>query len=510
MLSLLIHRWGIFLACVMFFASCPGILVSVIAEDGEAEQNYQRFLAIYRQERPTKAELRKALDYLESANLLAPDTYKYVFSMGALNNTLGRWEEASRWLEKARSLASTDQQRHYIQTEFEYCQVQLAKLRVSRWASPGVSISFIMKRGTVEMDQSNIDKLPQRLPVISIGDSSRPLEDTLRRMLRGMDVKMVGKDVFLVVGVEDDISPEVHYERGIKDFYNYFRNQYFEDLPRRLLVVLISSRPHVLVEATRKLYPQVGLPLYAPFLGYYNPADNLIMTTGGRTGYGTLLHEMIHALIEADFPQAPPWLNEGLASLYERTQWTSARLNTLPNWRMDRMREDNIPSLQVLAGKAKEIGLHSNEIAEIRLLLLFLDQRQLVDDLYRMAKEKGSSFSLEEALSALGVNEEDWRLFVKNTFRDYSAELAQDRGALSNPDEVRFFQQALNQVLGANLKVDGIWGPSSREKLVEFQTMAQLEPDGIPGPRTMAELKRRYTLTQVKQLEEASNVQVIP
>ncbi|WP_456386711.1 peptidoglycan-binding domain-containing protein [Desulfolithobacter sp.] len=245
----------------------------------------------------------------------------------------------------------------------------------------------------------------------------------------------------------------------------------------------------------------MGLPLYAPFLGYYNPADNLIMATGGRTGYGTLLHEMIHALIEADFPQAPPWLNEGLASLYERTQWTPARLNTLPNWRMDRMREDNIPSLQVLAGKAKEIGLHSNENAEIRLLLLFLDQRQLVDDLYRMAKEEGSSFSLEEALPAMGVNEKDWRLFVKNTFRDYRAELARDRGALSNPDEVRFLQQALNQILGAHLKVDGIWGPSSREKLVRFQKMAGLKPDGIPGPRTMAELKRRYMLNLVEQLE---------
>jgi len=473
------------------------------AENAEAEQNYQRFLAIYRQEWPTRAELENALSFLETANLLAPNTYKYVFSLGALNNTLKHWEEASRWLEKAQSLASTEQQRHHIQTELEYCQIQLAKLRVSRWGGPGVSISFIMKRGTVEMDKSTVDKLPRRLPVINIEDSPRSLEDTVKRLLHGMDVQAMGKDVFVIVGVEDDTPPDVHYERGIRDFYTYFRNQYFEDPPRRWLVVLISPRPHALVEATKHLYAEVGLPVYAPFLGYYNPADNLIMATGGSTGYGTLLHEMIHALIEADFPQAPPWLNEGLASLYERTQWTPTRLNALPNWRMDRMREEDIPPLGALARQAKGIGLHSHEIAEIRLLLLYMDQRQLVDDLYRMAKREGPAFSLEKAILELRLDENDWRSFVKDTFRDYRAEMARNRGALSNPDEVRFLQQALNHILDANLGVDGIWGPSTSEKLVEFQRRFQLEPDGIPGPQTMAELKRRYTLSRVKLLEDA-------
>lgn len=503
--SFIIRRSETFWAFVVFLMFCNVIPLPTAAGNGEAEQNYQRFLAIYRQDRPIKAELQNALSFLETANLLAPNTYKYVFSLGALNNALERWEEASRWLEKAQSLVSTEQQRHQIQTELEYCQIQMAKLRVSRWGGPGVSISFIMKGfTTVEMDKSTIDKLPQRFPVINIGDSPRPLEDTIKRMLHGMDIQMMVKDVFVIVGVEDDTPPEVHYERGIKDFYKYFRDQYFEDPPRSLLVVLISPRPHALVEATKRLYSEVGLTVYAPFLGYYNPADNLIMATGGSTGYGTLLHEMIHALIKADFPQAPSWLNEGLASLYERTQWTPTRLNTLPNWRMDRMREENVPSLQALARQAKGIGLHSHGIAEIRLLLLFMDQLQMVDDLYRMAKLKGPAFSLEKAIIEFGLNEDDWRSFVKNMFRDYRAEITRNRGALSNPDEVRFLQQALNDILDANLEVDGIWGPSTQEKLVEFQRRFQLKPDGIPGPRTMAELKRRYTLSRVKLLENTT------
>ena len=30
------------------------------------------------------------------------------------------------------------------------------------------------------------------------------------------------------------------------------------------------------------------------------------------TGGGTLVHEIVHPFIEANFPACPPWLNEGL------------------------------------------------------------------------------------------------------------------------------------------------------------------------------------------------------
>jgi hypothetical protein len=34
-------------------------------------------------------------------------------------------------------------------------------------------------------------------------------------------------------------------------------------------------------------------------------------------GIGTLTHELVHPIIESDFPRAPDWINEGIASLYE-------------------------------------------------------------------------------------------------------------------------------------------------------------------------------------------------
>jgi len=36
-----------------------------------------------------------------------------------------------------------------------------------------------------------------------------------------------------------------------------------------------------------------------------------------RPGIGTLTHELVHPIVETDFPHAPDWINEGIASLYE-------------------------------------------------------------------------------------------------------------------------------------------------------------------------------------------------
>lgn len=468
------------------------------ARGDDAEQNYQQFLTIYRQDSPGKEQLQNAVLLLETANTLAPATYKYLFSLGALNNTLGNWQKATAWLEQARQLAVTDDQLRSIELEQGYCQTQLAKLNVENWGSPGVAISFIMKNGKVEMDQQSISRLPHRLPFVATDAPAWPLEEELQRSFGTMHFKTLTTGPFVIVSLDHRNSPEEYYEKGVKDFYNYFRGKYFSNPLFRRLVIVLSAYPEALAEATRRLYPQMNISVDAHFLGYYNPADNLIMATGGRVGYGTLLHEMIHALLNADFPEAPAWLNEGLASLYERTRWEGGKLVPLPNWRMSGHHQDEMPSLADMGQNAQTLGLHSREIDEIRLFLLYLDQQGLVDKLYQMAKVQGSSFQLQQAVTDLELDEQGWRKFLKNTFLDYQAEVAKDRGALSNPAEVRFLQDALNTIMKKNLTVDGIWGRSTLGLLLEFQRQYGLEPDGILGPKTMAQLKQQFTLARLQ------------
>jgi hypothetical protein len=58
--------------------------------------------------------------------------------------------------------------------------------------------------------------------------------------------------------------------------------------------------------------------------GYFEPLDNSLVLRKNLLGpdstvfLGTALHELVHALIQSDYPQAPPWLNEGLAAIHEQ------------------------------------------------------------------------------------------------------------------------------------------------------------------------------------------------
>jgi peptidoglycan hydrolase-like protein with peptidoglycan-binding domain len=53
--------------------------------------------------------------------------------------------------------------------------------------------------------------------------------------------------------------------------------------------------------------------------------------------------------------------------------------------------------------------------------------------------------------------------------------------------EVRHLQERLN-FFGAEMKVDGVYGPATHAAVIAFQAEKGLKPDGIIGPKTVAAL----------------------
>jgi hypothetical protein len=85
--------------------------------------------------------------------------------------------------------------------------------------------------------------------------------------------------------------------------------------------------------------------------GYYSPsAHALVMNIG--LGAGTLSHELVHPYMERNFPRAPAWFNEGLASLYEQPRERAGRLWGTTNWRLSglqrELRDGSLPPLRAL------------------------------------------------------------------------------------------------------------------------------------------------------------------
>jgi len=56
-------------------------------------------------------------------------------------------------------------------------------------------------------------------------------------------------------------------------------------------------------------------------------------------GIGTLTHELVHPIVETDFPQAPDWIDEGIASLFEAFYlYGNNQIGGVRNWRLPRLR----------------------------------------------------------------------------------------------------------------------------------------------------------------------------
>ena len=81
---------------------------------------------------------------------------------------------------------------------------------------------------------------------------------------------------------------------------------------------------------------------------------------------------------------------------------------------------------------------------------------------------------------------------------DFTVESDTANAGISNPDKniqkgqsgeaVKELQRSLNTIMGAGLKVDGIFGSGTQKAVKEFQSKYGLTADGIAGPKTNAKI----------------------
>lgn len=125
---------------------------------------------------------------------------------------------------------------------------------------------------------------------------------------------------------------------------------------------------------------------------YYHKIDNSIVVHV-RDEKPNFMHELVHALLAADFPEAPAWLAEGISSLYG---WTGAA-GPLNNYQMIYMQEVMkrygcaVPIDQLLFLPFQEMeesfssGIYR---ASTRYFCLFLNEKQLLSKVYRDIRDE--------------------------------------------------------------------------------------------------------------------------
>ncbi len=160
---------------------------------------------------------------------------------------------------------------------------------------------------------------------------------------------------------------------------------YFNKRPDYAIRVYLFGDERTYRAYAKKLFGDTNVSHF----GYYKPDEKaLVMNIG--TGTGTLVHEMVHALMEPDFPDAPTWFSEGLASLYEQCRVERNGLVGLVNWRLPVLKEGmqngtTLPLARLIATKRDEFLDENTSVhyAQARYLCQFMQERGVLRDFYR-------------------------------------------------------------------------------------------------------------------------------
>lgn len=223
----------------------------------------------------------------------------------------------------------------------------------------------------------------------------------LRTQLDGQGFTVTVTAPFVVVG--DESAARVRSRVNFVDWVvKLIEKDYFDKQPDKILVIWLFRNINTYKAGAKKFFDDEPTTPY----GYYSSDDNaLVMNIG--PGAGTLSHELVHPYIEANFPDAPSWFNEGLASLYEQPREREGHMWGTTNWRLpgltSMIKKKDLPSLRTLLTTTSD-GFYNAEFdayAYARFLCQYLQDHGKLRDFYRdfvASKDHTGVTSLEKAV----------------------------------------------------------------------------------------------------------------
>ncbi len=171
--------------------------------------------------------------------------------------------------------------------------------------------------------------------------------DAKRQLGPGARLELI-RDVFVIAGPNayhpSAFQQTLHVVRRALDAYFHER---FNRGPDRAVTVLLFPDAPGYNAFCQELS---GEDCFTPY-GFYAPTERrMVMNIG--LGVGTLTHELVHPIIEADFPEAPTWIDEGIASLFENFGFPGpGQITGYTNWRLPRLQQ----ALKSSEGPAAEL-----------------------------------------------------------------------------------------------------------------------------------------------------------
>lgn len=207
----------------------------------------------------------------------------------------------------------------------------------------------------------------------------------LRTKLKDRGFTVIVERPFIVIGDESADRVTLWASDIIRGTVTRLKLDYFAKDPAKILEIWlfkdeISYRKH----AKEFFNDEPDTPY-----GYYSPSQK-VLVMNIATGGGTLVHEIVHPFVEANFPNAPAWLNEGLGSLYEQSGTVDGHIYGYTNWRLNGLqnglRKKIVPTFKALTSMTDTEFYREDtgtNYAQARYLCYYLQEKGLLRKFYK-------------------------------------------------------------------------------------------------------------------------------
>jgi hypothetical protein len=190
---------------------------------------------------------------------------------------------------------------------------------------------------------------------------------------------------FVVIGNGEPKAVRAHAEQTVAWAVEKLKAAYFKKNPDHIIDIYLFKD----AESYRRFCQRrFGRAPTTPFGFYLRSERAMVMNIA--TGGGTLVHELVHPFMAANFPKCPPWFNEGLGSLYEQSAERDGRIVGRLNWRLPVLQRaienDKLPSLARLLAMDDQAFYgegSGRRYAQARYLCYYLQQQGKLRDFYR-------------------------------------------------------------------------------------------------------------------------------
>ena len=252
--------------------------------------------------------------------------------------------------------------------------------------------------------------------------------EELRKKLPSREFSVVVQRPFVVVGDQPEAAVKRHAAETVKWAVDLLKKDFFAKDPTEILDIWLFKDSDSYRRHARQLF---GAEPTTPY-GYYSSTHRaLVMNI--ETGGGTLVHEIVHPFVEANFPDCPAWFNEGLGSLYEQCGEVDGHIRGFTNWRLAGLkraiRAKKLPAFKTLmAASARDFYERDtgDNYAQSRYLLYYLQEHGLLVRFYhdfRAARDQDPTGyqTLQKLTGARDMNafQKKWETYVLALDEDF-------------------------------------------------------------------------------------------